>query len=156
MRIFFMKTPWFIISAITALFLIFVFLSVSSVEAEISKKIPGTVNIQYIQKQYGPVVFDHTKHAAMSGSCGKCHHSHNETINSSCRECHALDAGTFKSTAKQAFLPCSACHSTYSPDAPGMPGLKVAFHKKCFECHLGMGELGSSPAGCAKTCHARQ
>jgi len=151
-----MKKPLFILIAITALSLMLAVLYGSSVKAEVSKKIPGTINIKYIQKQYGPVVFDHTKHAAMAGNCGKCHHSHNEKINSTCKECHALDAGVFKASAKQAFLPCSACHSDYSPDSPGVPGLKVAFHKKCFECHLGMGELGSSPAGCAKTCHVKK
>jgi hypothetical protein len=37
-----------------------------------------------------------------------------------------------------------------------MPALKVAFHKKCFECHVGMGELGSSPRGCVQTCHTKK
>jgi hypothetical protein len=151
-----MKAPWFFICAIMASLLLFAFLSGLSAEVDAVKKMPGAIDIKYIQKYYGPVAFNHSKHAAMAGTCGKCHHSHNEKINSACRECHALDVGIFKSSAKQAFLPCSVCHTSYSPEEPGMPGLKVALHKKCFECHIGMRELGSSPSGCVKTCHAKK
>lgn len=135
---------------------LFAFLSGSSAGIDGTKKIPGTIDIKYIQKQYEPVAFNHSKHAAIAGSCGKCHHMHDEKISSTCRQCHALDAEAFKSSAKQAFLPCSACHTDYSPESPGMPGLKTALHKKCFECHKGRGDIGSSPSGCAKTCHVKK
>jgi hypothetical protein len=119
-------------------------------------EIPGTIVIDHIQKQYGSVTFDHTMHAGLAGNCGKCHHQHSEKTISVCKECHALNADAFKSSVKEGFLPCSGCHSEYSPDAPGMPSLKVAFHKKCFECHVGIGELGSSPRGCSQTCHTKK
>jgi hypothetical protein len=119
-------------------------------------EIPGTIVIDHIQKQYSPVTFDHAMHAGLAGNCGKCHHQHSEKTISVCKECHALNADAFKSSVKEGFLPCSGCHSEYSPDAPGMPSLKVAFHKKCFECHVGIGELGSSPRGCAQTCHTKK
>ena len=119
-------------------------------------EIPGTIVIDHIQKQYSPVTFDHTMHAELAGNCGKCHHQHSEKMISVCKECHALNADAFKSSVKEGFLPCSGCHSDYSPEAPGMPSLKVALHKKCFECHVGIGELGSSPRGCAQTCHTKK
>lgn len=116
---------------------------------------PGAITIKHIQDRYGPVVFDHAMHEAIAEGCGTCHHSHNDKNNSTCRECHALAADAFKASASHGFMACSACHSDYSPDMPEMPGLKVAFHKKCFQCHVGIGELGSSPAGCVQTCHSR-
>jgi len=119
-------------------------------------EMPGTIVIDHIQKQYSPVTFDHAMHAGLAENCGKCHHQHSEKMISVCKECHALNADAFKSSAKEGFLPCSGCHSDYSADAPGMPGLKVAFHKKCFECHVGIGELGSSPRGCSQTCHTKK
>lgn len=117
---------------------------------------PGTIVIKHVQDRYGPVTFDHTLHTTLAGSCGKCHHEHNEKTNSTCSGCHSLTADKFKASATHGFPPCSSCHGDYSPESPGMPGLKVALHKKCFECHLGIGELGSSPKGCVKTCHAKK
>ncbi len=116
---------------------------------------PGVIIIKYLQNRYGPVTFDHSMHVSLAGSCGKCHHQHNDKTRAMCGECHSLSAGQFKASVKNGFLPCSGCHTDYSPDTPEMPGLKVAFHKKCFECHIGVGELGSSPEGCVKTCHTQ-
>jgi hypothetical protein len=113
-------------------------------------EMPGTIVIKYLQDQYGPVTFDHEMHAAMAGDCGTCHHQHNEKIRASCVECHVLKASEI-----QGFTACSACHSDYIPDMPEMPGLKVALHKTCFQCHVGMGDLGSSPGACVKMCHAK-
>jgi hypothetical protein len=120
------------------------------------KQMPGTIVINHLENRYGPVTFDHALHTGLAGSCGKCHHGHNEKMNATCRECHTLSADKFRASANQGFLPCSGCHTDYSPDTPAMPGLKVALHKKCFECHVGVGELGSSPEGCVKTCHAKK
>jgi hypothetical protein len=120
------------------------------------KDMPDTIVIKYLQDQYGPVTFPHAMHAALAGSCGKCHHAHDEKANAACGECHALSAGAFKAAVKQSFSPCSECHTVSSPEMPGLPGLKVALHKKCFECHVGIGELGASPGGCVKTCHAKK
>lgn len=119
-------------------------------------KLPGTIVIDYIQKQYGAVTFDHEMHVGLAEGCGKCHHMHNEKVNATCRECHTLTVDKFKASANQGFLPCSGCHTDFSPDSPEMPGLKVAFHKACFQCHVGIGELGSSPQGCTKTCHTKK
>jgi hypothetical protein len=118
-------------------------------------EMPGVIILDHVQKQYRPVRFDHAMHAGLAESCGKCHHQHNDKTISACKECHTLNPDTFRSSAK-GFLPCSECHSDYSPDAPAMPGLKVALHKKCFQCHIGIGELGSSPRGCAETCHTKK
>ena len=119
-------------------------------------EIPGTITIDSLQKQYGPVTFDHTMHAGLAENCGKCHHQHNDKMVASCKECHTIEPSAFKASAKQGFLPCSGCHTEYSPDSPDMPGLKVALHKKCFQCHVGTGKLGTSPAGCAETCHSKK
>jgi hypothetical protein len=120
------------------------------------KAMPDTIVIKYLKNQYGPVTFPHAMHAALAGNCGKCHHQHNDKVSASCRECHALKAGVFVASAKHGFAACSSCHSEASPEMPEMPGLKTALHKKCFECHVGIGELGASPGGCVKTCHAKR
>lgn len=117
-------------------------------------EMPGVIVLDQVQKKYSPVKFDHAMHAGLAESCGKCHHQHNDKTVSVCKECHTLNPDTFRSSAK-GFLPCSGCHSDYSPDAPAMPGLKVALHKKCFQCHIGIGKLGSSPTGCTETCHTK-
>lgn len=146
--------PWLLISAILMLAGTYAVLTGATAEVEGAGK-PGVVTIKYIQERYGPVTFDHAMHESVAEGCGTCHHTHNEQNNSTCRECHSLTADAFRASASHGFTACSACHSDYSPDMPEMPGLKVAFHKKCFQCHVGMGELGSSPAGCAQTCHSR-
>jgi len=119
-------------------------------------ELPGTIILDQVQKQYSPVTFDHAMHAGLAESCGKCHHQHNDKTISVCKECHSLDPGTFRASAKQGFLPCSGCHSDYSSETPSMPSLKVALHKKCFQCHIGIGKLGSSPLGCTETCHTKK
>ncbi len=118
-------------------------------------EMPGTIVLDSIQKTYGPVTFDHAMHAGFAGSCAKCHHQHNEKSIAVCKECHDLDTAVFRSSALQGFLPCNGCHLDYSPETPGVPGLKVALHKKCFQCHIGINELGVSPRGCTETCHTK-
>ena len=117
---------------------------------------PGTINIDAIQNKYGPVTFDHAMHAGIAESCAKCHHQHNDKAVAACKECHTIESSAFKASAKQGFLPCSGCHSEYSPDSLETPGLKVALHKKCFQCHIGIGKLGVSPVGCIETCHSKK
>ena len=119
-------------------------------------EMPGSIILDHIQKQYSPVKFDHAMHAGLAESCSKCHHQHNDKTISVCKECHTFDSGTFRSSVMQGFLPCNGCHSDYSAETPSMPSLKVALHKKCFQCHIGIGELGSSPRGCKETCHTKK
>lgn len=116
---------------------------------------PEKIVINHIQKQYGPVTFDHGMHAALAGGCGTCHHEHNDKVKDTCGQCHTVTPAAFKSSVQQGFLPCSGCHGEPSADEPGIPGLKVALHKTCFSCHVGIGELGASPQGCVRTCHAK-
>lgn len=117
--------------------------------------VPDTIIMDDIQKEFGPVTFEHSMHVEIAENCGACHHIHNERVNSTCGDCHALDSAAFKGSATEGFPPCSSCHMDYSPEEPEVPGLKVALHKTCFGCHVGMGDLGVSPAGCAEMCHAR-
>ena len=119
-------------------------------------KMPGNITIKALEDRFGPVTFDHEKHVMMAGACGKCHHLHNDKTVDACRTCHSLKAEDFRATATQGFLRCEGCHSEASPDSPGMPGLKVAFHKVCFSCHVGMSGLGSTPKSCESTCHSRR
>jgi hypothetical protein len=149
------KTLWFFVCGVIASLGLFMVMAVPLARVE-GTNMPGTIIIKYVQKQYAPVTFDHALHTTLAGSCGKCHHMHNEEMNSTCSGCHSLNANQFKVSANRGFPPCRACHKEFSPKAPNMPGLKVALHKKCFECHVGIGELGASPEGCVKTCHARK
>ncbi|HMK55201.1 MAG TPA: cytochrome c3 family protein [Dissulfurispiraceae bacterium] len=117
---------------------------------------PAIIVLDYIQKKYGTVTFNHEMHAGLAEGCSKCHHQHNDRSRAVCRECHEINDQVFRSSAKQGFLPCSGCHTDFSADTPGTPGLMVALHNKCFQCHVGMGGLGSSPKGCTEMCHARK
>ncbi len=116
----------------------------------------GIVKLDSISRDYTPVRFDHPKHAAIAGDCGKCHHQHGNSASLPCRECHNVTASTFKSSKKSNFMACKNCHGSLDPAAPGMPGLKVAYHRQCFQCHRGMGEVGNSPQGCTLTCHDKR
>lgn len=108
-----------------------------------------------ISEKYEPVRFDHPKHVAIAKSCAACHH-HGKGDTSSCRECHGLNARQFRKSVVNSFVPCSSCHGPYDRENPAMPGLKVAYHTKCFECHRGMADLGTDPKGCTQLCHAKK
>jgi hypothetical protein len=116
---------------------------------------PGIRVLGSISEQYAAVNFDHAKHVSISTGCASCHH-HGNGNTSSCKECHGLTPAAFKSSVVSGFMACSNCHGSYDRENPAMPGLKVAYHQKCFECHRGMGDIGSDPKGCTQMCHAKK
>ncbi|MDA8170524.1 MAG: cytochrome c3 family protein [Nitrospiraceae bacterium] len=125
------------------------------------KDVPGTVVIDEIppvarvvawQDKFGPVTFNHKMHTGFT-RCETCHHTHRNTAYGLCDNCHTQVPGLFVASATHMFMGCKYCHGGYSPAKPWMPSLKTALHKTCFGCHVGIGELGVSPAGCAQTCH---
>lgn len=130
-----------------------VLLSAPFVRADGTRAPQGVVKLDSIARDYTAVRFDHPKHVAVTGDCGKCHHQHGNSASLPCKECHSIAASTFKNSKTGTFMACKNCHGTYDPAAPGMPGLKVAYHRQCFQCHRGMGEVGESPKGCTLTCH---
>jgi pyruvate/2-oxoacid:ferredoxin oxidoreductase beta subunit len=101
------------------------------------------------------VTFNHTKHIFMSQGCGTCHHQHGSNA-SSCKGCHSVSSSIFKKSVVNTFMACRTCHTIYDPANPNMPGLKVAYHRTCFQCHKGMNGVGTDPKGCTETCHAKQ
>lgn len=119
-------------------------------------KAPGIVKLDALSDKYEPVRFDHEKHAVIAGNCGTCHHEHGNSGTLPCKDCHAVGPSTFKNTVTNNFMACKNCHSDYEPSNPSMPGLKVAYHQTCFECHRGMGNVGIEPAGCTQMCHAKK
>ena len=116
---------------------------------------PGVRVLGSLSDKYTAVTFDHSKHVTIAGTCAACHH-HGNGNTSSCKECHALSPAAFKSSLINSFMPCSNCHGAYDRENAAMPGLQVAYHKKCFECHRGMGDVGSNPKGCTELCHAQK
>lgn len=116
---------------------------------------PGIVILDSLSDKYGPVEFDHTKHASISGNCGACHHEHGNSGTLPCKDCHAVDPATFKNSVSRNFIACRKCHNTFERDTPQMPGLKTAYHSACFQCHRGMGNVGIDPKGCVEMCHAK-
>ena len=117
---------------------------------------PGVRVLNSLMNQYGPVRFDHEKHVSIAGSCAACHHEHKEGSAFSCKSCHSLTPSAFKGSAHQSFTACRNCHGEADPNTPGIPGLKTAYHKQCFQCHRGMAGIGSDPKGCAELCHAKR
>jgi hypothetical protein len=119
-------------------------------------KMPKIVALDSVTDKYEPVKFDHEKHVAIESNCSKCHHQHPNPKSLSCSECHSISSAEFGKSVGHSFLACKSCHGTYDISNPGMPDLKVAYHRVCFECHRGMGNVGLDPKGCTETCHARK
>jgi hypothetical protein len=114
------------------------------------------VKLDSLMNIYKPVLFDHEKHTAIAGDCGICHHQHGKNASLPCHECHSIKASTFKGSVTGSFIACKNCHGALDPAAPQMPGLKVAYHRQCFQCHWGMSDVGSTPKGCTVMCHDKR
>ncbi len=117
---------------------------------------PGTVTLDSLASKYEPVLFNHEKHVAIAGDCGKCHHQHGNNASAPCHECHRIAASSFRGSVTGSFMACKNCHGVYDPASPGMPGLKTAYHRQCFQCHLGMADVGVDPKACAVMCHDKR
>lgn len=131
------------------------FCLVAAVSVTVAADAPGMRVLNSLKDVYAPVQFDHPKHVSLAGSCSACHHEHGIADGLPCKQCHALTPQTFKNSVNHSFMACKNCHSTADRDNPRMPGLKTAYHKQCFTCHRGMGNIGIDPAGCAEICHAK-
>ena len=123
---------------------------------EDSPILPGAVVLDSLEDMYEPVQFDHQMHTYVADSCGVCHHTHMTKSEMDCGGCHDISAHQFKEAVSSSFLSCEMCHSDLDPENPGMPSLKVAYHKQCLGCHMDMGSVGESPEGCTQQCHARK
>jgi hypothetical protein len=65
---------------------------------------PATIQIDRIEGLYGPVTFDHAKHATRyAEGCGDCHHQHRDYGKNPCKRCHAIDAAQFKASVTRSF-----------------------------------------------------
>ncbi len=143
------------VSIILGLSLCMVFAAYLYAEDGKAGRLPGVRTLGSLSEKYAAVTFDHAKHVSIAGNCAACHH-HGNGNTSMCKDCHSLSPAAFKSSVVHNFMPCSNCHGAFDRDSPGMPGLKVAYHKKCFECHRGMGDIGLDPKGCTELCHAKK
>lgn len=150
---------------VAAVFLSFTLFVLSSANAETvsspsaassSAAAPGIVKLDSLVSKYEPVLFNHEKHIAIAGDCGKCHHQHGNNASSPCHECHRIAASTFRGSVTGSFMACKNCHGVYDPASPGMPGLKAAYHRQCFQCHRGMADVGVDPKACAAMCHDKR
>lgn len=117
---------------------------------------PGKIVIDSISYEYEAVTYDHSMHEMYAGDCGTCHHRHGNSAALPCGDCHSIDSESFKTSVTHNFLSCRACHGEYSVENPEVPGLKVAYHRACFKCHRGMGNIGADPKGCTEKCHAKR
>jgi hypothetical protein len=118
---------------------------------------PATIQIDRLEDLYGPVTFDHAKHAtSYADGCGDCHHQHRDYDKQPCKRCHAIDAAQFKASVVRSFPACSKCHGDYDAADVETPSLKVAYHETCFSCHKKLGDVGETPANCNQKCHAKK
>jgi hypothetical protein len=118
---------------------------------------PGTIQLDRLEGPYGPVTFDHAKHATRyADGCGDCHHQHSGYDKNPCKRCHAIDAAQFKASVTRNFPPCGKCHGNYDPEALDVPDLKVAYHEVCFSCHRKLGDVGTTPENCERKCHGKK
>jgi len=125
----------------------------SPYEAPDSSVPPGIVNLDSLTDKYTPVLFDHEMHLEIAETCEECHHQHGNNSSLLCNECHNIAASLFRSSVTGSFTACRDCHGEYDPASPGMPGLKVAYHRQCFQCHRGIAGVGVEPKACAAMCH---
>lgn len=149
-----MKKTLFLVAVLSSFIL-----SVSSsanAETGASPSAPGIVKLDSLVDKYKPVLFNHEKHIAIAGDCGKCHHQHGSNASLPCHECHRIGASSFKGSVTGSFMACKNCHDVYDPASPWMPGLKVAYHRQCFQCHRGMADVGVDPKACAAMCHNKR
>ncbi len=116
---------------------------------------PGVTMLDALVDEYEAVRFDHAAHTLMAEGCGTCHHQHGDE-SGTCKGCHLLGQEDFRQSVTSGFLSCGACHGTYDPASPNVPGLKAAYHRQCFECHRSMEGIGLDPRNCAGKCHARR
>ncbi|UCG77924.1 MAG: cytochrome c3 family protein [Nitrospirota bacterium] len=135
---------------ITLLSCIFVTLSYAEINS------PSSVVLDSMVDQYSAVTFDHDMHSSIAESCVQCHHEHPVSDVHACGQCHSITAQDYRRSVANAFMACENCHGEYDKNDPGRPGLKVALHRTCFECHQGLGNLGHDPKGCVETCHSKR
>ncbi|HWR58692.1 MAG TPA: cytochrome c3 family protein [Thermodesulfovibrionales bacterium] len=126
----------------------------ASVSSGNPAKNPDVITLDSLSDKYEAVVFTHERHASMAGNCGTCHHEHGSSGALPCKACHSLTPSAFKNSVTRGFIACKNCHSDFSPAEPKLPGLKVAYHGKCFKCHRGISNVGIDPKGCAELCHS--
>ncbi|MGD0884215.1 MAG: cytochrome c3 family protein [Thermodesulfovibrionales bacterium] len=119
-------------------------------------KNPEFVTLDSIADKYESVIFTHARHATLAGNCGSCHHQHADSGTLPCKGCHSLTPADFKKSVTQSFMACKNCHAGNDRANPAVPGLKVAYHQMCFQCHKGMGNIGLDPKGCTEICHAKK
>jgi hypothetical protein len=124
--------------------------------AAAAKKVPETVVVGTLAKEFEPVTFNHSEHVSNAGGCSECHHQHRAMDVQGCAECHAFDAAAFRKNAMGGNLkPCNACHPA-SPRAGSVARttLKAAYHQACFKCHWGdVGSAGKNLESCTEMCH---
>lgn len=119
--------------------------------------VPDTIVLDHLKGPYGPVTFDHAKHATRyADGCGECHHQHRANDKNPCKRCHSIDAAQFKASVTRNFSACSNCHGDYDAKTPEVPDLKVAYHQVCFTCHRTSGDVGKSPHDCQQLCHTKK
>ena len=120
---------------------------------------PASVLIDSLSHLYKGVIFDHEQHADIADDCSVCHHHvlGNGTVVPQCARCHSNSKGTSSVACKDChvrkpFTPKHIKKMEANPDRYhiDVPGLKAAYHLRCFNCHVKMG----APTGC-EDCHKR-
>ncbi len=115
-------------------------------------KIPETIAIEVLSKDYLPSKFPHRKmvqaifqrveksgmakvfHTDQAGLCMGCHHNSPKSLEPP---------------------KCASCHSKNGPAQDGRPGLKGAYHGQCITCHQKMKVEAVSATDCVK-CHEKK
>ncbi len=138
------------------LFLLAAVFSFGPLQAAPAEKVPKMITLDSLKDKYGAVHFNHSEHVSLAGDCGKCHHQHGSNSSLPCKECHSLSPEQFRKSVINTFIACRNCHDAPDRSNPGMPGLKAAYHEKCFQCHRGMAGIGDDPKACAEMCHAKR
>ncbi|MCD6292937.1 MAG: cytochrome c3 family protein [Deltaproteobacteria bacterium] len=147
------RKRWALKVAIVALF----FLAAPAFSA--AGEPPASIQIDSLSKLYKGVEFDHEMHVGVEEDCSVCHHHvfGNGIADQQCARCHADSKATASIACKDCHVqkPFIANHLKTMEADPNryhidIPGLKGAYHLRCFNCHIEEG----APTECS-SCHER-
>ncbi len=115
-------------------------------------KIPETIAIEVLSKEYMPSKFPHRKivqaifQRVEKSEMAKVFHTDQASM---CVGCHHNSPKSLEPPK------CASCHSKNGPGQDGRPGLKGAYHGQCITCHQKMKVEAVAATDCVK-CHEKK
>ncbi|MFC1834647.1 sulfate respiration complex hexadecaheme cytochrome HmcA [Thermodesulfobacteriota bacterium] len=106
------------------------------------KKVPETLSIKNLEKEFKPAQFPHlkivNKLVSISNGSSLARRFHGTKEVTLCAGCHHRSD---LETASNKVPACISCHNrAFRPDSLGRPGILGAYHRQCIGCHQAMNQ----------------